>query len=437
LSNSGLTAAQIAAIVWNGVEPNGPVGPIDYGYVQQDKSATSVVVPSSVKRIATNGFVGCSALTSVVLPEGLIAIGDNAFDGCGALVSIVLPTSLEQIGNRAFRETAIVDIQVMEHITFIGEGAFQNCPSLRSGTLRGIENLNVPACGNNIFRQGDVNAISNVALIVFAVFGDARTTSLATKLATTIVWKNPPYVPPAPPGASYTISETDRITATQLRIDGAHDPLYNTIHDISNCVMLQRLYIPASVETIDANAFSNSLTLSQIFIEGSSATSPLAKYFVSTSARQRRASSQTTGLAAWQIAQIVWSNDPKPSGAFAVSDPSVLHLVIAEGYKSVVSLYQCTQLIDVYLPTTFAGFVKNQFMSCSQLIKISSLSELDDGHVATPTTIYAIPDGCFTGCSKLKDFSNVVGYTQIGQAAFQGTPIEHLTLSPAIQSYGS
>ncbi len=64
---------------------------------------TSVVLPSSLKKIGPKIFLNCSKLMSINLPEGLLQIGDMAFQNCGQITELVLPSSLIQIGSTAFR----------------------------------------------------------------------------------------------------------------------------------------------------------------------------------------------------------------------------------------------------------------------------------------------------------------------------------------------
>lgn len=297
----------------------------------------------------------------------------------------------------------------MEAIEFIGEGAFSNIGTLKSSTLRGIEHLGVPQCGNNIFAQKSGNP-STVAVSVYATYGDSRTKQLETKLAATTTWFNPPYVPPVPPPLDnvYFVNDTERATSTTLTISSTHNPPYKTIHDVKNCVALRRLYIPASIDTIDDNAFVGSSELAQIFIEGSSATSPLAKYFVAAQSgkqlgRQNKyvvpvlswggpyKQPSTTGLADWQIAQIVWSNDPKPSGTFLVADTSIKHLVVAEGYTQLSTSHSCPLLVDAFIPTTLIGFADYQFLGCIALNRVAYMSDIDNPSNTTPILLNTIP----------------------------------------------
>lgn len=52
------------------------------------KKLTSVVIPTSVRRIGREAFFDCGSLTSVVIPNSVTSIGDFAFYLCKQLSSV-------------------------------------------------------------------------------------------------------------------------------------------------------------------------------------------------------------------------------------------------------------------------------------------------------------------------------------------------------------
>lgn len=94
------------------------------------------VVPSSVVRIGTLAFSGCSGLTSLSLPSGLTEIGNGAFSNCSGLTSLTLPSGLTEIGNDAFLNcSGLTSLTLPSSLTKIGDGAFVYCSGLTSLTL--------------------------------------------------------------------------------------------------------------------------------------------------------------------------------------------------------------------------------------------------------------------------------------------------------------
>ena len=74
-------------------------------------TVTSVVIPSSVTRIAINAFSGCRMLTSVTIPNSVTSIGNGAFWDCTSLTSIIIPNSVTSIGFSVFYNcTSLVNV---------------------------------------------------------------------------------------------------------------------------------------------------------------------------------------------------------------------------------------------------------------------------------------------------------------------------------------
>lgn len=63
----------------------------------------SVGLPNSITSIGRDTFNGCSNLSSIVIPSTVTSIGEFAFFGCKSIPSLVIPKSVIQIGNYAFR----------------------------------------------------------------------------------------------------------------------------------------------------------------------------------------------------------------------------------------------------------------------------------------------------------------------------------------------
>lgn len=65
---------------------------------------TSVLLPSSLRKIAENAFyVQRKLCGNIVFPEGLVSIGEEAFYECGQIQSIELPSTMQLVGERTFQ----------------------------------------------------------------------------------------------------------------------------------------------------------------------------------------------------------------------------------------------------------------------------------------------------------------------------------------------
>lgn len=58
---------------------------------------SSYSIPSSVRTIATEAFLGCSKITAVAIPNGVTTIKNSAFYSCQGLVSLTIPPSVTSI----------------------------------------------------------------------------------------------------------------------------------------------------------------------------------------------------------------------------------------------------------------------------------------------------------------------------------------------------
>jgi len=141
---------------------------------------TDVTVPSSVTKIGSDAFSGCTILTRLTIPASVTSIAVGAFTDCSGLTSIVvddenpvykfqagyllskdgktlfmrvlgnaaIPSGVQAIGDQAFRNcTGLTNVTIPEGVTSIGNQAFYGC----SGLARASIPVSVTSIGQSAF----------------------------------------------------------------------------------------------------------------------------------------------------------------------------------------------------------------------------------------------------------------------------------------------
>lgn len=93
--------------------------------------ASEIVIPPTVRLIATGFLCSDAAPVSVTLPYGMIRVADGAFQGCETIERVTFSDSVTEIGNAAFQDcTSLKNLVDMNAIQTIGDNAFEGCTSL-------------------------------------------------------------------------------------------------------------------------------------------------------------------------------------------------------------------------------------------------------------------------------------------------------------------
>ena len=90
-------------------------------------SLSIAALPSGLKIIGANAFMGCTAftITDTTLPDSLEVIGTDAFYKCADIVLTSLPAKLKEIGNNVFRDRPNVNVRNLpSSLETVGAEAF-------------------------------------------------------------------------------------------------------------------------------------------------------------------------------------------------------------------------------------------------------------------------------------------------------------------------
>ena len=133
---------------------------------------TSITIPNNVASISSEAFLGSNALASieVVADNPNLSSKDGVLFNKNQTTLIIyppgrqgaytIPNSVTTIANRAFNSTGLTSVTIPSSVITIGDGAFINCPSLRT-----VINLSYTpqAISSNVFYS--VNLASNTLFV--------------------------------------------------------------------------------------------------------------------------------------------------------------------------------------------------------------------------------------------------------------------------------
>lgn len=120
------------------------------------KVLNNIVMPSTVVGIYNSVFEGCAALTNVKLNEGCTTLGHHVFKNC-PLDAVTFPTTLTSIGEYAFEKTNLKKVDLSNTlITSLPNGSFYNCQQLNDVKLP----IALTDIGERAFYQSTITSIT-------------------------------------------------------------------------------------------------------------------------------------------------------------------------------------------------------------------------------------------------------------------------------------
>lgn len=129
-----------------------------------------VVIPSTDTTTSELSFYNCTSLLSVYIPDTVVSLGFVAL-GDSALSAVQLPDSVVSIGKAAFIQCLLLSTaQLSSSLTFIGNGAFSGCVSLRAISIPDGVPMIPGDCCSRCVRLTNLHIADSVTYIGLAAF---------------------------------------------------------------------------------------------------------------------------------------------------------------------------------------------------------------------------------------------------------------------------
>ncbi len=390
------------------------------GAFQGCKSLTelTISVDGAMTILPKNAFSGCTSLVNVQLGNKLTEIGESAFEGDSNITAVTLPTPLTTIGRHAFNSTALREIATPSNVTSIGDGAFQSCKSLHVVTLNdGLQKIEANAfnyCNSTAFVEitipSSVTSIGDSAFYYCSGLGEVtfsgtNLTTIGTSAFSYTALRTvtlPSSITVLGNSAFYYCSSMTGADLSATKITELKENTFNA------CGSLSTLKLPTSGLTIlGASSLSGCKALTSIDIP-SSVTAIRASVFYNCSGLQSLSlpsSLETIGDSAFRgCSKITELTIPSTVNSFKEGATPTEVFRDCPLLKKVVFDCDFTQAISNYMFYRDYALENIEFKGTYQprSIGTAALQETNIGEFTIPSSVTSIGDSAFYSCKKLQ-----------------------------------
>lgn len=252
-------------------------------------------------------FPAAYASDSYTVPDGVQGIQVQAFDYTRDLTAVSFPSSLREIGAYAFMASSILEVDLPDGVTTLGDYAFYQCPALGKATLgKGITAISgfcFNSCGelSSVTLKGAVESIGE-----FAFF---------------------------------------------------------------SCFKLQEFDLPASLRSIGNGAFKSCESLRRVSIGKNVASIGVVPWSFCKALRSFEVDADNASFLA--IGGVLFSKDGKTLIEYPAGRPGEYEVPDGTATIGPNAFYYCTKLTEVSIPASVTKIGDSAFHACSGLTMVA------------------------------------------------------------------
>jgi len=360
----------------------------------------SIKLPENLTVIEGDMFAYCRELKEIIIPDKVTEIGENpttgCFSGCNSLTKVVLGKSLKVIHQSTFSGCPLEEVTFPESLETIKTHAFDYCTALTEINI----NKNISEIEGGAFANCSKLQAFNVAPenTHFASLDGI----LYDKPLTTII--------AVPAGISGTLELPAGLKAIAERA-------------FYGCYGITSITIPENVESIGNFAFSGCMNLTAINV------APGNSHY--SSEQGILYNGDKTELIIMpedcEITDLTLPATVKTIAASSLSGSRIRTIQLPDGLKTIgdYAFSSAEYLTSVTIPNTVESIGISAFARCRSLTEAT-----------LPASLSVIPESVFNDCTSLKSVTLPDDFVEIGNWAFQNTRLESISLPASVTRLG-
>ena len=207
------------------------------------KKIQMIKFPLSLKEIGNYSFSGCVGMQGEINSiENVTSIEEFAFDGCIELNgNVIIPNEVLSIGQGTFRNTKIEKLIIHDNVTSLGRNAFNGCSNLKGLTIP----ISINASNYDSFLG--CTGIEKVTITK----GNGKSIDYGDYSGNSYYYKKLPW---------YLSSQEHNVKVT---LEEGITKIGNYM--FTDCIKLQMVQIPTTIQTIGAYSFSGCIGMQGTF----------------------------------------------------------------------------------------------------------------------------------------------------------------------------